>query len=175
MKSSGIYPGTSLEETAKYGAGRTPRIPAWKYRNSYAGGFLNIISLNEIEIPRPAFPRAKPPSIYANLEPRILTQRQRLTVFYSTPRRVLRRSSLPLPSPFPVPSPRRERLPTRGSSRKQLLRKLLSLRVSPARISNFQLPSHAPLTTRDTPTLAGINFYFLVYILYVDGSCSLLD
>jgi len=69
---------------------------------------------------------------YANSEPRILTQRQRLTDTLQHPKA---RLCQPL---------RRERLPTRGTPRKQLLRKLLSLRVSPARISNFQVPSHAP-------------------------------
>lgn len=72
---------------------------------------------------------------YANSELRILTQRQRLTG-------ILQQPEAKLCQPL-----RHERLPTRGAPRKQLLRKLLSLRVSPARISNFQALSHAPLAT----------------------------
>lgn len=72
---------------------------------------------------------------YANLELRILTRRQRLTG-------ILQHPEAKLCQPL-----RHERLPTRGTPRKQLLRKLLSLRVSPARISNFQALSHAPLAT----------------------------
>lgn len=72
---------------------------------------------------------------YANSELRILTQRQRLTG-------ILQHPEAKLCQPL-----RHERLPTRGTPRKQLLRKLLSLLVSPARISNFQVLSHAPLAT----------------------------
>lgn len=76
---------------------------------------------------------------YANSELRILMQRQRLTGILQHPEAKL------------CQPPRHERLPTRGTPRKQLLRKLLSLRVSPARISNFQALSHAPLATTHQP------------------------
>lgn len=84
---------------------------------------------------------------YANSELRILTQRQRLTG-------ILQHPEAKLCQPL-----RHERLPTRGTPRKQLLRKLLSLRVSPARISNFQVLSHAPLATTSLPALASTSIF----------------
>jgi len=94
-----------------------------------AWGLLYILCLwMKYRNAAPCFPAKT--TKYANLEPRILTQRQRLTG-------ILQHLEARLCQPLC-----RERLPTRGTPRKQLLRKLLSLRgVSPARISNFQVPS----------------------------------
>jgi len=124
-----------------------------------------LLPLHPLRFP-PGHPLAgeNPAREHANSEPRILTQRQRLTGILQHPEA---RLCQPL---------HRERLPRRGTWRKQLLGKLLFLRVSPARISNFQVPSHVPITTSPRrPRHVGINFHFLVYIVPVDGSCSPLN
>jgi len=132
--------------------------------------FRSARSIHEYRIPQPAemevasltpsHPLAKAQREQANSEPRILTQRQRLTGILQHPEA---RLCQPL---------HRERLPRRGSWRKQLLGKLLFLRVSPARISNFQVPSHVPITASPT------RWHQLPFSrLYrtVDGSCSPLN